>query len=180
MIYAGIDYSLTSPSICVYNNVDEFSFSACTFYVLNDRKCHTLPNIKIKEHSNYDSSNRRYENISDYFLPILSCCDSIMIEDYSMGSKGKVFHIAENTEVLQFKLYKMNKNYDKVPPTTLKKWASGKGNATKEIMYKSFISSENIDLIDLLGFSKKNKLSSPITDIVDSFFLCKYAIEKHK
>ena len=28
MIYAGIDYSLTSPSICVYNNVDEVNAAA--------------------------------------------------------------------------------------------------------------------------------------------------------
>ena len=33
-------------------------------------------------------------------------CEQIAIEGYSMGSKGKVFNIAENTGVLKYKIYK--------------------------------------------------------------------------
>ena len=101
----------------------------------------------------------------------------MLIEDYSMGSKGKVFHIAENTEVLQYNLWLKKIQYKKIPPTALKKWVTGKGNATKEVMYQQFLKEEKIDIFDLLGMTmpKTGKIDSPISDIVDSFFLCRYA-----
>lgn len=100
--------------------------------------------------------------------------DRILIEDYSMGSKGKVFHIAENTEVLQYNLFLMKKKYEKIPPTSLKKWATGKGNADKEKMYERFLEIEGIDLKAMLGLTKAD---SPLSDIVDAYFLTKYIYE---
>ena len=104
--------------------------------------------------------------------------DNILIEDYSLGSKGKVFHIAENTEVLQYNLWRNAKKYKKIPPTSLKKWVTGKGNATKELMYEQFLKEEKIDLSSMIFTSasrRSTKIDSPISDIVDSFYLCKYA-----
>ena len=39
-------------------------------------------------------------------------CEQIAIEGYSMGSKGKVFHIAENTGVLKYKIYNPRWEHD--------------------------------------------------------------------
>ena len=93
-----------------------------------------------------------------------------------MGSKGKVFHIAENTGILKYTLYKNKVKYATVPPTVVKKFASGKGNSKKEQMYEAFIKETGTDLIKLLSYEKQ--LGNPITDIVDSFYLAKYGSEK--
>jgi Holliday junction resolvasome RuvABC endonuclease subunit len=107
-------------------------------------------------------------------MDMLKFKDKILIEDYSMGSKGKVFHIAENTEVLQYNLYLAGKEYHKIPPTSLKKWATGKGNSDKEKMYEKFLEIEGVDLKAMFGLKKAD---SPLSDIVDSYFLAKYAFE---
>jgi Holliday junction resolvasome RuvABC endonuclease subunit len=176
MIFAGIDYSLTSPAVCVYNeSAGDFCFANCEFFVLNDKKVPTTPkNIGIYPHKDWKDPNERYHNIATFIMNIYENFQdtSVLIEDYSMGSKGKVFHIAENTEVLQYNLWQKKIPYKKIPPTSLKKWATGKGNANKDAMYQKFLEVEGIDLINLLGL--KN-CDSPISDIVDSYWLCKYS-----
>ena len=179
MIYAGIDYSLTSPSLCSFNSEDgDFLFENCDFSVLSDKKVPKgiAKNIFIYPHKPWKTSDERYHNIADHFMQMdmLKFKDKILIEDYSMGSKGKVFHIAENTEVLQYNLYLAGKEYHKIPPTSLKKWATGKGNSDKEKMYEKFLEIEGIDLKAMFGLKKAD---SPLSDIVDSYFLAKYAFE---
>ena len=74
-------------------------------------------------------------------------------------------------------LFRSKIPYKKIPPTVLKKFATGKGNSNKEAMYSQFLKEENVDLLGLLGLNlpKSGKIDSPISDIVDSFFLCRYA-----
>jgi hypothetical protein len=180
MIHAGIDYSLTSPAVCVYNDAHPFCFQNCSFDVLSDKKVTNLcKNVSIFPHCKWEVSDERYHNIANHFYRSdLIVADNILIEDYSLGSKGKVFHIAENTEVLQYNLWRNAKKYKKIPPTSLKKWVTGKGNATKELMYEQFLKEEKIDLSSMIFTSasrRSTKIDSPISDIVDSFYLCKYA-----
>ena len=64
--------------------------------------------------------------------------------------------------------------FTEVEPTTLKKWATGSGAAKKEQMEEAFIDDTKIeDFRKILGLSPKS--ASPITDIIDAYFLCKYA-----
>jgi Holliday junction resolvasome RuvABC endonuclease subunit len=97
---------------------------------------------------------------------------TIMIEDYSFGSKGKVFNLAENCGILKYLLYKHNYIFHTVPPTVVKKFATGKGNATKEKMYEAFLSDTMVDLHNIL--LPNAKLASPITDVVDAWYLARY------
>ena len=60
-----------------------------------------------------------------------------MIEDYSFGSKGRVFNLAENCGLLKYMLFKKGYRFFTVPPTVVKKFATGKGNANKEAMVKA-------------------------------------------
>ena len=178
MIFTGIDYSLSSPAVCTYDEAaGDFCFQNCNFLLLSDKKIPKTPkNIYIESHKPWSDPNERYHNIATFFLDNIKT-DKILIEDYSMGSKGKVFHIAENTEVLQYNLWLKKIPYKKIPPTVLKKFATGKGNSNKEAMYSQFLKEENVDLLGLLGLNlpKSGKIDSPISDIVDSFFLCRYA-----
>lgn len=97
----------------------------------------------------------------------------MIIEDYSMGSKGRVFHIAENCGILKHELYVNELPFDTVPPTTLKKFASGKGNASKEMMYESFLRETNIDIKNHIN-PKLKESDNPVSDVIDSFYLAKY------
>jgi Holliday junction resolvasome RuvABC endonuclease subunit len=73
-------------------------------------------------------------------------------------------------------LYKNGYRFFTVPPTVVKKFATGKGNATKEKMYDTFVKDTFVDLHSII--SPTTKLGSPTTDIVDAWYIAKYAIEK--
>lgn len=90
-----------------------------------------------------------------------------------MGSVGQVFTIAENTAILKYKLFCINNRYTIVAPTTLKKFATEKGNADKLMMYEAFVKKTGIDPRKILN--SEAKLGSPFTDIADSYWLAEYA-----
>ena len=175
MLVVGIDYSLTCPCVCVSK---DDTFANSYFYYLTDRKSvmGRFNNILGDPHPDYLTDQERYENNATWVLEILSNFKSeeitIMIEDYSFGSKGKVFNLAENCGIMKYLLFKHNYIFHTVPPTVVKKFATGKGNATKEKMYDAFIADTGIDLQAML--LPNVKLASPITDIVDAWYLARY------
>ena len=178
-IAVGIDYSLTSPCVCVSRDK---TFSNSFFYFLNDRKSvhGKVYNIFGESHEEYLTDQQRYENIASWVMSILCNLDKeevvILIEDYSFGSKGRVFNLAENCGILKYMLYKTGYKFFTVPPTVIKKYATGKGNATKEKMYEAFVKDTFVDLHSIL--SPTTKLGSPTTDIVDAWYIARYMIDK--
>lgn len=172
----GIDYSLSCPCICVSNTK---VFMENYFYYLSNNKKHwmTALNVLGDPHDDYTSDQQRYENIASWalniILPLPRSNLQIIIEDYSFGSKGRVFNIAENCGMLKYFLYKEGYSFSTVAPTVIKKYATGKGNATKQAMYDAFVNLTDIDLINVFG-GKSGRLDSPTTDIVDSFYLTQY------
>jgi hypothetical protein len=100
---------------------------------------------------------------------------SIFIEGYAFGASGKVFHIAENTAILKHKLYNAGVSYETVAPTAVKKFATGKGNANKEAMYEAFVEETGEDLMMKLS-PKAGQINSPVSDIVDAYYICKYGV----
>lgn len=178
MIFGSIDYSMTSPCIGVFAG-NKFDFRNCQFFYLTKTEKYVCnhTNITGEKHLPYTSDMQRFKNISNWVLSHLSDCDVIVMEDYSMGSKGRVFHIAENTGILKYRMAENRLCYHTIPPTVLKKYASGKGNSNKEKMYDAFYSQTKIDL--LKEFSCKKPIN-PICDIVDSYYLLKYCYETYK
>lgn len=175
----GIDYSLTCPCICVYDGVlSRFNARDCKWYFLSGLKS-LGDNIFFegRVHSElfkeWRNPIQRYKNISSWAVDKARGSAMVMVEDYSMGSKGRVFHIAENCGILKHDLYVNEIPYDTVPPTVLKKFASGKGNSPKEVMYESFLRETNIDIRNYIN-PKLKESDNPISDIVDSYFLAKY------
>lgn len=117
---------------------------------------------------------QRYLNIASW--AVYSCGltsdDIVFLEDYSMGSRGQNFKIAENTAILKYLLYYNEIDCITIPPTVIKKSFSGRGNATKEQMYDAFVQRTGFDLKMTVGAF--GKLSNPVTDIVDSWALSLY------
>lgn len=72
--------------------------------------------------------------IRGYIEGLLEDClpDLVVYEDYSMGSKGKTFHIGELGGVLKLAIYERKIPILLVPPSSLKLFATGKGNADKD------------------------------------------------
>lgn len=176
MTVIGIDYSLTCPCVCVSNNK---IFADNYFYYLHDNKKYTgqALNILGDQHDDYLTEQERYENIASWVLSILAPFDrrttEILIEDYSFGSKGRVFNLAENCGIMKYLLYKNHYKFSTIAPTVIKKYATGKGNANKQAMYDAFYEFTQLDLIDIFG-GKNRRLDSPVTDIVDSYYIACY------
>jgi len=101
---------------------------------------------------------------------------AIAIENYSYGSKGQaLFQIAENCGILKYRLAEEKYKYSVIVPSVVKKLATGKGNADKEMMYEQFCKDTKTDLKKLLDTTKAN---NPISDIVDSWYIAKAYYEK--
>ena len=177
----GIDYSLNSPAICIAG--DDFDFNKCSFHFLTSKKKHIGTfgkNIFGYEHKEYNTPIERFTNISTWALDTIhkhkSDTAKVFIEGYSFGSKGQaVFQIAENCGILKYRLQlSPSILYDTVVPSVVKKCASGKGNADKQLMYDSFIKHTKQDLLKMFDMGK---LNNPVTDIVDSYYIAKVGYE---
>jgi len=176
MIIAGIDYSMTSPAICIYDTDTEFKFENCDFYFMTQlKKYDDVPLENVHGHYfEYDDSMNRYDLISSHFIDRIldSGVVHVFIEDYSMGSKGKVFNIAENTGILKYRLWLLQIPVTTVPPTVIKKFATGKGNANKERMQEVFEEENAVRLKDVLSMTEKQW--NPSSDLIDAYYICKY------
>jgi len=190
MVIAGIDYSLRGPAICVFHGVDsytgkkveKFSFKNCSFFYLTDVKKYAstfMKNIHGKLFSDVECDPQRYNSISDWAIEVLKKynCTQVALEGYSFGSKGKVFHIAENTGVLKYRLFQESIPVDIIPPTTIKKFATGKGNADKKAMHEAFEKETCLNLHQVIT-PKKKEVTNPVSDVVDAFYICKMFYER--
>lgn len=66
--------------------------------------------------------------------------DLVAIEGYSFGSQGRaVFDVAELGGCVRFLLYRLGVPWVDVPPSCLKKYATGKGNSGKDEMIAAAI-----------------------------------------
>jgi hypothetical protein len=174
----GIDYSLTSPAICVNHN-DKLNF----YYLTNKKKYigEMSKNIMGVEHSEYKTPIERFSQISNWAintfnrLSYVSNNLNIFIEGYSFGSKGQgVFQIAENGGILKYRLEQLKLPYEILPPSVIKKGATGKGNADKDMMYEAF---ERETKINLKKIFDTEKVGNPISDIVDSYYIMKIGLD---
>jgi len=187
MRIAGIDYSLTSPAICVWKSTDDrlFNFDDCALYYLEIPKRrgptpHGILNIHADPYPEWETEEERHELLSKWTMSIITGCE-VFIEGYAFATSGTshVRSIAENTGLLKHKMHKVKQPFTSVPPTVIKKYATGKGNANKEGMYEAFVDEllTPTDLKERLT-PKATKVKNPVSDLVDSYFICKYGWEE--
>ena len=190
----GIDYSLSSPGICVNTSKGEFRYEDCTFYFLTNTKKYDatfcrpfVTNVRYigTSHKPYTSEPERYSQIADWAINIIKSYGdattgmnrikpTIQIEDYSYGSTGRVFHIAENLGLLKYKLkIECGWDYTLLPPSVIKKFATDKGNANKDLMLDAFEKDTGTNLAQVFDTTSK----SPVSDVADAYFICKYTEE---
>lgn len=179
MIICGIDYSISSPSLCVFKKDNDISkFENFHFFNLNSNEkevehLNLFKNISSSLHDkNYINNEDRFDIISNHFIKIIESFNTesiIGIEGYSFGSKnGMVFQIAENTSILKHKIFKSGKQFTIYSPSTVKKFFTGKGTANKIEMYDEFLKKYNVDF----ARSEAKRKISPYSDIIDSMAIC--------
>jgi Holliday junction resolvasome RuvABC endonuclease subunit len=103
--------------------------------------------------------------------------EHVYLEDYAFGATGRVFHIAENTGILKYNLWQNDIPIVTIPPTVIKKFATGKGNANKETLQEHFITETGIDIKTQLQLTLKQW--NPSSDIIDSYYICKYGVSEN-
>lgn len=181
MRFIGVDYSITCPSICVYSGNNEFNYSDCVFHYLTDKKKYEINTKKFQglRYPIYEILIERYTKLGQWAANIIkSDLDCVFLEGYSYGSHmSRIFDIGEATGILKHLLYGSGVDLNIVPPTKVKKFATGKGNATKIMMFDAFKKETGVDLYSDFKCSICN---SPVSDIIDSYYICKYAKSQHK
>tara|TARA_B100000287_G_scaffold67364_1_gene58913 strand:+ start:144 stop:737 length:594 start_codon:yes stop_codon:yes gene_type:complete len=187
---AGIDYSLTSPAICIYIEEEDgghFDFDRCVFHYLSNSKKQQsnaagsgIEGLKPEPYPEWKTEEERHEKLCHWAYNIIQGCEEVFLEGYAFATVGKshVRSVAENTGLLKHKLWKMKVPFKTYPPTVIKKYATGKGNANKEVMYDAFISEllTPPNLKDILT-PKSKKIISPVSDIVDSYYIAKCGVD---
>ncbi len=185
MKIVGIDYSLTCPCCCVVDggfNGDNAGLDNCRFYYLTSvKKYEGLfldGQIQGDYFSDWNTQQERHDNISEWVFDTVigsTVNPMVYIEDYSFGSKGRVFNLAENTGLLKHKLFKKGIKFETLVPSVIKKLATGKGNADKKKMYDKFYEETGVNMMEACD---QTTLNNPVTDIVDSFYIARVGYEQ--
>ncbi len=175
MYLCGIDYSMNSPGVCIYDTNKELLFKNCEFFVYSNTKVklENFKNILITPQKEFSCNEERFSLVSDWACDIILKygIKTVGIEGYSYGSKSnRLFDIGENGGVLKHKLWKNQIDFKLFTPGQVKKSFSGKGNSNKEAMRDALIRTENIILGD--------KTDSPISDIIDSYAILKTLMQE--
>jgi len=102
--------------------------------------------------------------ISEVYEEYPNIC-GVAIEGYSHGSVGRVFQLGEIGGITRVAAYKRGITFIEVPPTTLKKFATGKGNADK--IQIAFAMNKGYG-IDFSGYTKSDNL-------FDAYALARFA-----
>jgi len=171
----GIDYSYTSPSICVLG--DDFKSSFFYFANANKKVCVKALNYEgTLLQKDWADNVERYETLAKWAVEKIQQHwepgSRIILEGYAFGARGgMMFNIAENAGLLKYHLKKaFGIHPEIIAPTMVKKLWTGKGNANKEAMVQTLIDKEGIDIVKWMQMSK---LASPAHDIVDSYAIAR-------
>lgn len=172
--YVGIDYSMSSPSMCVSTDKRVLWDTCSVYYLTGSRKfVGERGNMSGVLSPKWKTAEQRFDQLSDFFVSKLWTGDLVIIEGYAFGAKGQVFHIGENTGLLKHKLHSRGIEFETVQPSVIKKFATGKGNADKAAMNVAFEEHTGISVKKILAASETQW--NPSSDVVDSYYMCKYA-----
>ena len=174
---AGLDWSIRSPAIAVIppctDNTIIVPFEKCKFYFLTNRKA--LAKTTSNLYGTCLGENASYETLANWAIEVLkeNNCSTVGLEDYAYGTNHihTLVQLAENTGILKLYLHNHAIDYNLYSPTSIKKFATSSGRAKKSDMYQAFVEDTEIALNDIFGRKESASPRSPITDIVDAYYI---------
>lgn len=173
----GIDYSMTCPAAVCYSDTPQF-------WCAQTRTYPALPHVTTNVITTTDVIPRA-EQAAQLLLSWMQQWPDIRtvtIEDYAYSATGRVFHIGEHTGILKYLLYSAGYTVIPVPPTVVKKFATGKGNADKVRMTRAFLDVYPAAEHWRSTFFPRTPASvtpakSPLADLADAYWIARYAAE---
>jgi Holliday junction resolvasome RuvABC endonuclease subunit len=181
-MHVGIDYSMTCPAVCAY------SPESCKFWFAHESKYDVmLDDVSTNMVSSSDIMARRAwtnaAHVLEWLHEFVPDCQSVTIEDYAYSASGRVFHIGEHTGMLKWILDDHCIRVDAVPPTVVKKFATGKGNADKPKMTAAFLAAYPAAQSWVTKLFPRNRqgaspAKSPLADLADAYWIARYSYQQ--
>jgi hypothetical protein len=171
----GCDYSMSCPAVCVYEPTNPQFWYA---HAEKDASFVNVTHSEIPAEAVVARAGTMAWNLIEWLLDFNPT--ELYIEDYAFAATGRVFHIGEHAGILKYVLQQNSIAVRVVPPTVIKKFATGKGNADKEKMTNAFLVDYPPARTWVLHFFPRYKdgallAKSPLADLADAYWLAKYA-----
>ena len=169
MLVLGIDQSYKSTGIVLLEDgaqvVEALTFTAETVKIVKK--------VEV-EIDRFDQSVEIAKFIGNYAVKHLP--EAIGVEGLAHGGLGSMtrdlaglqFTIINHLRTLNFRRLEL------IPPTTVKKFATGKGNSKKEVLYE-FLPESIKRLFDEEGFKKSKGRS----DVTDAYWIARFLLENN-
>lgn len=190
--YAAIDWSMTSPALAICEAGTESEVNGRPLYLpkvvqyfgFKSLKRHkSIDGITLFERvKDYETDVDRFEQLTDAFVNEIHQrgIKVVFMEGYAYGAKGNTFTIGECTGILKYKMWKLGITFIVLQPSAIKKYATGKGNANKTLMYDSYVEQTGHDMIAALGEVRNgDKIPAPVNDLVDAYWILNCGISDH-
>jgi Holliday junction resolvasome RuvABC endonuclease subunit len=190
-IYIGLDLSLVSPGVAVYNTTSDtwalYGFAQRVREYGLTKNHHTTSIVLLPPIPNSTSTTNeeRYEYIRHAIVdtilsPLRAETDVVIgIESYAFGAKnaGSAYKLQELGGVLKHSLWTHYPHWSQetVPPGKWKKLTTGNGRATKaDVIAYVCTHGPCLPLLDLLGLAvtKNGDIPCPAQDLADASCLC--------
>lgn len=182
MKIAGIDWSMRSPSICIADSEAAFCYKSCRIHFFSKKADNTIQLFPYDPLEEWNCQEERFHVHANWALDVLwsNRVKKVVIEGYAFGSSsGLVFNIGESTGALKGLLWRKNIEFIVAPPTVIKKFATGKGNSNKLKLMEQFEKESNHKTLKQ-ELHETEKQNNPSSDIIDSYFMCKWLWTKEK
>lgn len=171
----GIDYSVTCPALCLTNGS---SHRWWVNYKLHGKPYKDLPSVCWTP-STTEGEVTRFLELAEWVSRVVreTSPAHIILEDYAFSRAGRLTQLGENGGILKAELFRHHAAIPLhvVAPTAMKKFATGKGIATKDIVWDAFIKREpHAAEWAKICHPKSDKITSPVSDIADAYFLAHY------
>ena len=112
MKIAGIEYSLTSPAICVWKETDDnrqFNFNMCTIHYLETAQRlrrateHEILNLCPEVYPEWDTEEQRHDLLSEWAIKCVKGC-YVFIEGYAFATYSNTKCINQINHLHQYHL----------------------------------------------------------------------------
>lgn len=182
MIICGADLSMNGSGLfksVLDDDLNYVSFSSLGFSTIK-KICQESKNIVHYKREQFNNDLEKHSFFADNISKFVNDCNYVAIEGASFASKGILFNIGEFTGIIKKVIYDNKIKMRIYDPNSVKCIGCGIGNATKGDMYNSFLKVAgelaNLEIKNLppLEESEHKKGKSPLTDLVDAYFLMEF------